>query len=416
VFKRSIRPPDDISPNPNDPVTAAPGTVGPDQAVNPGDPHGVVLVGDSPPMGTLPTIIPSAWSGWPADWWTPSWGTTRRLVDIAWICVDTNAEALMQMPPYLTGARTSLNADWLNNPNPDLYTSWEEFAKQVFWDFQLGEVFVVADSRYATGYPARFHVVPQWAVSVEMGRDGLRRYTIGDLDVTPDMLHIRYKSTVGYAHGEGPLEAVQARVGAALALMQYATTLATSGGIPSSILMHPEELSAEQAALLQAQWVQSRLSTLGEPAVLSGGVTWEATQMDPEKMALVDLTRDQESRIAVAFRVPPFLVGLPSGSDSMTYKTIQDIYEYHWRVGLRPKAQAVMSAISQWALPRGVRVELNRDAYVEADPHTRAMTYQILASIIDPVTGQPVMSVQEIRGAERLDNSVPEDLSAGVLK
>ena len=46
----------------------------------------------------------------------------------------------------------------------------------------------------------------------------------------------------------------------------------------------------------------------------------------------------------------------------------------------------------------------------------RAQTYQILASIVDPVTGQPVMSVQEIRGAERLDNSVPEDLSAGVLK
>ena len=55
------------------------------------------------------------------------------------------------MPPYLVGASPSLPADWLNNPDPDLYTSWEEFAKQLFWDYQLGEAFVLATARYANG-------------------------------------------------------------------------------------------------------------------------------------------------------------------------------------------------------------------------------------------------------------------------
>ena len=61
----------------------------------------------------------------------------------------------------------------MRNPNPDVYTSWQEFAKQAFWDYQAaGEIFILATARYATDYPARFHVVPPWAVEVDSGRGG----------------------------------------------------------------------------------------------------------------------------------------------------------------------------------------------------------------------------------------------------
>jgi hypothetical protein len=59
-----------------------------------------------------------------------------------------------------------------------------------------------------------------------------------------------------------------------------------------------------------------------------------------------------------------------------------------------------MAALSEWALPRGAAVELNRDAYVQSDPYQRAQTYQILHGIVDP-QGNPVLSVEEIRAAER---------------
>ena len=71
-------------------------------------------------------------------------------------------------------------------------------------------------------------------------------------------------------------------------------------------------------------------------------------------MALVELSQLTQSRIAVLLGVPPFLVGLPSGGDSMTYSNVTALFDYHWRAGLRPKAQAVMSALSEWLLPRGV--------------------------------------------------------------
>jgi len=114
--------------------------------------------------------------------------------------------------------------------------------------------------------------------------------------------------------------------------------------------------------------------------------------------------------------VPPFLVGLPSGGDSMTYSNVTSLFSYHWRAYLRPRAQTVMSALSGWLLPRGTRIEVNRDAYIEPEPLQRAQTAEILNRIVDPVTGEPALKVAEIRNAERIDDSTPEPLSAGVLK
>jgi HK97 family phage portal protein len=402
LFTRAIRPPDDVIPNDTDPATAgAPGTVGPDQLVRPGDPNGV-LVDDPIPGVPPPRILPSPWSGWPADWWPPAWnGHAQALTDTAWTCLDLNSSVLATMPPYLVGAAQATDDAWLGNPDPDLYSSWEEFAKQLFWDYQLGEAFVIATAHYATGYPARFHVVAPWMVNAELGADGLRSYSIGRVDVTDRILHVRYQSSTNDARGHGPLEAGAARLVADRVLAQYASGVAGSGGVPTSILTHPDELTAQQSADLQAQWVRARQSSIGEPAVLSGGVTYEAIQFSPKDMALVELSQLTQSRIAVLLGVPPFLVGLPSGGDSMTYSNVTALFDYHWRAGLRPKAQTVMSALSEWLLPRGARVEVNRDAYVQPEPESRARTYQTLASIQD--ASGPAITVEEIRRAERFD-------------
>jgi len=84
--------------------------------------------------------------------------------------------------------------------------------------------------------------------------------------------------------------------------------------------------------------------------------------------------------------------------------------------GLRPSAQTVMAALSQWALPRGTSVELNRDAYIQPEPLERAQTAQILAGIVDPVTGRQALTVDEIRAAERLDDTTPTNVAQGVLR
>jgi hypothetical protein len=107
---------------------------------------------------------------------------------------------------------------------------------------------------------------------------------------------------------------------------------------------------------------------------------------------------------------------LATEGDRLTYKNINGLYDAHWRAGLRPMAQSVMAALSYWALPRGTTVEVNRDAYVQPDPLERAQTAQILNAIVDK-QGNPVLTVEEIRTAERLDDKSPDQADvSGVLK
>jgi HK97 family phage portal protein len=396
VDERSLRP------NDNDPADVPPATVGPPAYV-PGEAGAVDFVDEGPPPPRRPPPAAAPWSGWPAEWSTPGWSQLNTLVDTAWLCLDLNASIISTMPPYATqGGGVIAAPSWLANPDPDLYSSWDEFAKQLWWDYQLGEAFVICTARYADGYPARFHVLDPWLVNVEMGSDGRRRYRIGSVDPGPDLLHIRYKSTTDSAHGTGPLDAGATRMVAAGLLQRYASRVIESGGVPYYVITHPRELTGTQIQDLQDQWFESRASNLGMPAIMSGGIGIEQLQLSPADMALVELAQYTDSRIAVMLGVPPFLAGLPSGGDSMTYSNVTALFDYHWRAGLRPKVAPVVHALSQWALPRGTDIEVNRDEYVRPGPLERAQVWDVLTRI-------GVLTADDVRELERFALHVTHD-------
>jgi len=410
---RTIRPVDDDH-DPNGTVGDPP-TVGLDVYTEPTETPPAVVVADS--GGPAPPWPPSRihvspWDGWPADWGVPSWGgVVDDLTDVAWAALDLNASVFSTMPPYLVGASDSLPDEWIDNPDPDQYTSWSTFAHSLMWDFQLGEAFVLCTSRFANGWPARFHVAPPWSVNAELV-GGRRDYSVGALRIDPvDVLHIRYRSTVDNARGTGPLDAGRTRLVAARVLLRYLTNFVAGGAVPSSVLESEEDVTATQANDLHAQWVNARMSKLGLPAVLGGGVKWKATQANALDSALAELAAYTDAKLAVLLGVPPFLLGLPGGGDSMTYSNVSSIFDYHWRAGLKPKASRVMLALSQWLVPRGTSVEVNRDEYVNPGPYERAQTYEIHQRIGS-------MTVEEIREAERFgvaSRSAGTQLS-GVLK
>lgn len=415
--QRPVGAPDDAEVVPNANPDIPPGTVGA-STYEPGDPNGVEVVGDGIAARPFATVQASPWSGWPADWNTPAWGgRVNELVDVAWSCLDLNSSVISAMPPYLVGASPGLPVGWLENPDPDIYTSWEEFAKQLLWDYQMCEAFVLCTARYSNGFPARFHVVAPWMVNVDIV-NGLREYSIGASYVPPDdILHIRYKSTAEDAHGHGPLEAGRYRVVAAGALLRYATTLVTSGGIPPGILeVEGSLLTANEATELQNQWHDAE--RLGRIRVASGGAKWRDVQLSPKDMSLAELEQMNGARIAVLMGVPPFLVGLPSGGDSLTYSTVTSLFDFHWRAGLRPKANACMRALSAWLTPNGTRLEVNRDEYVAPTPLERAQIARILHSIVTGAgdTERRAITIDEIRAGERLNDQSPAQLAEGVLR
>lgn len=394
-LERALRP----APIPNGNPDLPPSSVGED-VDEPGDEIGFEIVSDGGSWRHT-RITPSPWSGWPGDWDTPLWNGQSSLAamsDTAYTGVDLNSRVLSTMPVYRTADSAVVRpTSWMRNPDPDLYTSWHEFAKQLFRDFQHGEAFILPTA-WVDGYPERFHVVPPWLVNVEM-MGGRRRCTIGALDVTDEILHIRYDSTTDDARGHGPLEAGAPRLLAAAALARYATTFARQGGIPFFVLKHQEQLTAKQADDLLHNWWESRTNHLGLPAIVSGGLEPHVLEQ-PENAALVELARFNESRIAVLLGVPPFLLGLPSGGDSLTYSTTESLYGQHWRAGLMTEAAPVMAALSQWALPLDEAVELNRDEYIRPGFGERVAAMATLHGIVDE-TGRAITAAG-IAASERL--------------
>lgn len=375
---------------PNDTVTLPP-SVGPDYT--PGDPDGVEWVSDEVEGRSLPSILASPWSGWPLGWQTPEWNARGGcLVDTAWACLDLNASVLSTMPVYKTRNGQVVDPEqWMVNPDPRIYGSWNEFAKELFWEYQLGEAFVMATDYFSTGYPMFMRVLPACMVKVEI-HGATRRYWLGSVEITGDVLCIPYKRSLTAARGTGPLDSAGARLTAAGVLARYMADMVAAPP-PYMTLETEQELNQESAQDVLDQWVASRTTNRGYPAVLDAGVTLNTHQLNAKDMALLELAQFNESRIAILLGVPPFLVGLPSGGDSMTYSNVSSLFDFHDRASLRPKASAVMAALSNWALPRGQGVELDREEYSRPALPERAQAYAQLASF-GAITGQQVAAVE----------------------
>jgi HK97 family phage portal protein len=399
---------------PNDNTDTAPGTVG-STAYNPGDPHGVELQYDPVQARSFGMVSPSPWSGWPAEWSTPAWDWNRRfnaLVDIAWACIDQNTAVVSSMEVFRTrSGRVIEPTAWMLNPDPSIYTSWVEFIRQLFRDYLMGEAFVWSILYGSDGYPLRFRVVPPHMMHVEM-RDGRRLYRMGGpggTDVTDDILHIRYDSTTDSPRGKGPLEVAGGRQVTAGLIEKYTRNVVENGGVTFQSLETDQELNEDEAQDLLNQYVASRQQNFGTPPVFDNGVTLKThSSISPKDMAMIEVAQFTEARICVLLGVPPFMMGIMQGSQSMLYANVSQIYDQHNRLSLRPKIAAVRSALSAWALPSTQRLEFNDDEYSRPDFGGRAEAYAKLIPL-------GVMSKEEARVAERLTGDTPEPVTDQML-
>lgn len=369
---------------------------------NPGDPDGLVVEASGVEQREMPQIFSSTFDGWPSGWQTPNWNQSQefsdghnRLVDIAWSCLDLNSNITSAMPVYrMRNNRIIEPVPWMLNPDPTIYSSWQEFFKQVFWDFQMGETFILPMATGGDGKPSRFRVIPPWMMKVEM-KSGLREYKLGSLDVTDEILHLRYQSTTVDARGHGPLEVMGARQTQVRLLQKYAHNLAETGGVPLYWIGVDRRISKSEASDLLETWIETRAQNPAHPAVLGANASLnQARTMDAKEMGLLEISQFSESRICVGLGVPPFLVGLAGASGSLTYSNISDLFDFHDRSSLRPKSKSIMTALSDWALVRSQAAELNRDDYTRLPLDKRMAAYKTAIEM-------GILTPEEVRIMER---------------
>jgi phage portal protein BeeE len=284
----------------------------------------------------------------------------------------------------------------MSNPDPSKYVSWDDFAKEAFWEYQCGEVFILQMSPGYDGYPARFRVIPSVYVDIREGA-----YWIGTYQVPPgEMLHIKYSRQPGSDRGVGPLEAGGARLVAAQTMARHVSGLVEAGVAPPYYIQTDKPLTKDQAVGVLDGYLATRSDRPGQPAIMSGGAKLDAPPTKTvAEMAWVELAQFNESRIAILAGVPPFLVGLPSGGDSMTYSNVSQLFDFHERASLGPKVAAFSAALSQWALPRGTLFDLNRDAYTRPQATDRATYYKTLWEM-------QAITAEEVRTMERMNGDI----------
>src|SRR3546814_914334 len=111
-------------------------------------------------------------------------------------------------------------------------------------------------------------------------------------------------------------------------------------GRPAGALIHDpgdkgRPLSAEQVDRLREELAESFAggANAGRPLLLEGGLKWQALSLSPADMDFLELKHSAAREIAMAFGVPPMLLGLPGDA---TYANYREANRALWRLTVLP--------------------------------------------------------------------------------
>ena len=86
----------------------------------------------------------------------------------------------------------------------------------------------------------------------------------------------------------------------------------------------------------------------GRPLLLEGGLKWQPLSLTPADMDFAELKAAAARDVALAFGVPPMLLGLPGDN---TYANYREANRALWRLTLLPLAAKILAGISQGLAP-----------------------------------------------------------------
>src|SRR6218665_3040580 len=140
-------------------------------------------------------------------------------------------------------------------------------------------------------------------------KDGLGR---------PGLVHLKAAHPLDDHYGLGCLGAAAGAIAVHNAAAKWNKALLDNAARPSGALVYdPGDgagLSGEQYERLRTEMEAqfSGAANAGRPLLLEGGVKWQAMSLTPADMDFVGLKAAAAREIALAFGVPPLLLGLPS--------------------------------------------------------------------------------------------------------
>lgn len=168
-------------------------------------------------------------------------------------------------------------------------------------------------------------------------------------------------------YGLGCLGAAGQAIGVHNAAAKWNAALLDNAARPSGALVYDAKdgsvLSGEQFARLKAEMQEGfqGAANAGRPMLLEGGLTWQAMSLTPAEMDFVGLKAAAAREIALAFGVPPMLLGLPGDA---TYANYREANRALWRLTVLPLATLILDALAgaldAWVPGATLAVDVNK--------------------------------------------------------
>ena len=181
-------------------------------------------------------------------------------------------------------------------------------------------------------------------------------FTRDELSGASPILHLKLFHPCDDHYGLPPLEAAARAVDIHNAGGVWAKALLDNGARPSGALVMSARdggdasLSAEQFARLKAEMEAQYAGpdNAGRPMVLEGGLDWKPMAMSPADMDYIEARREAAREIALAFGIPPLLLGLPGDN---TYSNYKEANLAFYRQTVLPLVRKTARALQSWLRP-----------------------------------------------------------------
>jgi HK97 family phage portal protein len=215
------------------------------------------------------------------------------------------------------------------------------------------------------GRPRELYALRPDRLRLEPGADGWpEAYTysaagrsvrfVQDAAPIAPILHIALLHPLDDHYGLSPLEAAAVAVDTHNAAARWNKALLDNAARPSGALVY----SGPEGALLsepQFERLKEELETTyqgaanaGRPLLLEGGLDWKAMSLSPKDMDFLEAKHAAAREIALAFGVPPMLLGIPG---DLTYANYAEANRALWRQTVLPLGNRIVCALAQWLSP-----------------------------------------------------------------
>ena len=284
---------------------------------------------------------------------------------IAFRCVRLIAEAAAALPLVYQDAerRHELHPllDLLARPNPAQGRA--EFLEALYGQILLtGNGYVEAVAGGEGVLPVELHVLRGDRMRVVPGADGwpaAYEYSVAGRTVRFDatgpvspVLHVRAFHPQDDHYGFSPLQAAATALDVHNAAARWSKALLDNAARPSGAIVYrgadgQGAMSADQYERLVSEMEAHHQGArnAGRPMLLEGGLDWKPMGFSPSDMEFQKTKEAAAREIAIAFGVPPMLLGIPGDA---TYANYQEASRAFYRLTVLPLAARTAGALSHW--------------------------------------------------------------------